>query len=130
MSETILPHASVHPVRPRLVSLWPWAVLALASLGGALYLRYGLIENTPVGLSCQAADAPWYCGPRLWLIHFHMAWGWSYAALLGGALALAKRWRWAIGLGLAAGAAGLVLYNAGPAGAGFLLSLSALLRRR
>jgi hypothetical protein len=115
--------------RSSIFRLWPWALLALASLGVGLYIRYGLIQSTPIGLSCQDAGAPWFCAPRDWVIQFNMIWGWSYAALLGGALALAKRWRWAIALGLAAGAAGLVLYNAGPAGAGFILSLSALLRR-
>lgn len=111
--------------------LMPWALLALAALGAALYFRYGLIENTPVGLACnESATAPWYCGPRLSLIFFNMSDGWAWAALIGAALALVFRWRWAIALGLGAGAAGLVLYNAGPAGAGFVLTLAALLRRR
>lgn len=109
--------------------LLPWGLYALAALGAALYLRYGLIENTPVGLACQEGAAPWYCGPRLSLILFNLAAGWSYAALIGAGLALVFRWRLALALGLAAGAMGLVLYNAGPAGAGLILTLAALLRR-
>lgn len=107
----------------------PWALLALFSLAGALFARYGLIENTGIGLACQEETAPWYCVPRLLLIQVNYLAGWSWAALAGGALALVTRSRSAIALGLLAGAAGLVLYNAGPAGAGFLLSVLALMRR-
>lgn len=106
----------------------PWALLVLAGLGAALYLRYGLIQSTPIGLSCQADSAPWYCAPREALVQFNMLAGWSFAALLGGGLALLTRWRLAIAIGLLAGSMGLVLYNAGPAGMGLLLSLAALLR--
>src|SRR5690606_38356425 len=117
------------PRRLRLRALWPWALLTLASLGAALYLRYGLIQSTPIGLSCLEEAAPWYCGPREALVRFNLLAGWSWAALASGGLALVTRWRFAIAIGLVAGAMGLVLYNAGPAGAGFILSLAALLRR-
>jgi len=125
--------------RPTLRLLLPWGLYALAALGAALYFRYGLIENTPVGLACQAAleqgiGGPFHCGPRLLLIDFNMKSGWAYAALTGAGLALVSPWRagLVIGLilGLGAGAMGLVLYNAGPAGAGFILTLAACLRRR
>lgn len=125
--------------RTYLRHLLPWGLYVLASLGAALYLRYGLIENTPVGLACQAAleqsgEGPFYCGPRLMLIEFNMMSGWAYAALIGAALALVSPWRaglmLGLTLGLGAGAMGLVLYNAGPAGAGLILTLAACLRRR
>lgn len=129
--------------RTALLRLLPWGLYALFCLGAALYLRYGLIENTPVGLACQAAleqgastqdgGGPFHCGPRLALIEFNMMSGWAYAALIGAALALISRGRaWlslGLVLGLGAGAMGLVLYNAGPAAAGFILSLAVLLRR-
>ncbi len=111
----------------------PWIVLALISLSTGLYLRYGLIESTPIGLMCQGtipgADPAWFCAPRLWVIQFNYWNGWSWAALTGGVLALLFGWRAAIALGIAAGAAGLVLYNAGPAGFGLLLALMRLVRR-
>jgi hypothetical protein len=114
----------------RLRHLWPWSLLALAGLASALYLRYGLIQSTPIGLSClEPATAPWYCGPREALVQFNMMAGWSIAALLAGGLALVSRWRLAIAAGLLAGSMGLVLYNAGPAGMGLVLSLASLLRR-
>lgn len=107
----------------------PWAILTLAALGAGFYLRYGLIESTPTGLMCQGADPAWFCTPRLWVIQFNFMNGWSWAALSGGILAILFGWRAAIALGLAAGAAGLVLYNAGPAGFGLLLALMRLVRR-
>jgi hypothetical protein len=117
---------ATHPGTLRHLS---WGLLVLAGLGAALYLRYGLIQSTPIGLSCLEAGAPWYCGPREALVQFNMMAGWSWAALIGGGLALVTRWRAAIALGLLAGAMGLVLYNAGPAGMGLILTLAALLRR-
>lgn len=106
-----------------------WVVLGLAALGAGLYLRYGLIESTPIGLMCQGADPAWFCQPRLSLIQFNFMNGWSWAALTGGILAMLFGWRWAVALGIVAGAAGLVLYNAGPAGFGLLLALMRLVRR-
>lgn len=114
---------------PRFAAYLPWALLVLAGIGLALWLRYGIIQSTPLGLFCQEAGAPFYCDLREGLIQFNMMAGWSFLALIAGALALATRWRWALVLGLLAGAMGLVLYNAGPAGAGLILSLAALLRR-
>lgn len=131
--------SSREDTRTYLLHLLLWGFYALAALGAALYLRYELIENTPVGLACQAAleqggGGPFYCGARLRLIEFNMASGWSWAALIGAALALVSPWRagllLGLVLGLGAGALGLVLYNAGPAGAGFILTLAACLRRR
>lgn len=104
-------------------------ILALAALGAGFYVRYGLIESTPTGLMCQGSDPAWFCAPRLWVIQFNFLNGWSWAALAGGTLAILFGWRPAIALGIAAGAAGLVLYNAGPAGFGFLLALMRLVRR-
>jgi len=107
----------------------PWVLLMLLGLAFGLYGRYGLIESTPTGLMCQSADPAWYCPLREGLIQFNFWNGWSWVAMTGGILALLFGWRAAIALGLAAGAAGLVLYNAGPAGFGLLLALMRLVRR-
>jgi hypothetical protein len=107
----------------------PWLVLALAALGAGLYIRYGLIESTPTGLMCQSAARAWYCLPRDAVIQFNLYNGWSWAAMIGGLLAILFGSRSAVVLGIVAGAAGLALYNAGPAGFGLLLALMRLLRR-
>lgn len=115
--------------RSRLLALWPWVLLALVALGVGFWLRYGFIQSTPLGLYCQENKALWWCVLREGLYLFNSQGGWSWLALGGAALALLTRWRWALALGIGAGAAGLVLYNAGPAGAGLVLTLAALLRR-
>jgi hypothetical protein len=117
------------PVAVLLRRFGAWIALALAGLGFGFYVRYGLIESTPIGLMCQGVDPAWFCTPRLWVIDFNLGNGWSWAALTGGVLAILFGWRAAIALGLVAGAAGLVLYNAGPAGFGLLLALMRLVRR-
>lgn len=126
------PAAASRPGRPapRWRRAAPFALLLLLAFAAAIYLRYGLIQSTPIGLSClDVASAPWYCAPREALVRFNMMAGWSVAALVGGGLALLTRHRLAIALGLLAGAMGLVLYNAGPAAGGLVMALFALLRR-
>jgi hypothetical protein len=130
------PAAASRPGRPapRWRRAAPFALLLLFAFAAAIYLRYGLIQSTPIGLSCLdvlSGDlaAPWYCAPREALVRFNMMAGWSVAALVGGGLALLTRHCLAIALGLLAGAMGLVLYNAGPAAGGLVMALFALLRR-
>lgn len=111
-----------------LVQAWPWVLLLLASIGLGLYGRYGLIQSTSIGLTCQSADPAWYCGLRhqLWLMG-HVG-GWSWAAMLSGFVALLFGWRVAIVLAIVAGGAGLALHNAGPAAFGLILALMRLVR--
>jgi hypothetical protein len=47
------------PSKRALLSL---AMLGLSALGAALFLRYGVIQNTPIGLACEAG----VCGT--WLL--------------------------------------------------------------
>ncbi len=111
-----------------------WGLLLAAAIGAGLYVRYGLIQSTPIGLMCQgggqmAAEPAWYCGPRhlLWQIGDVDGWGW--AAILGGLFSILFGWRTAIVFAILAGGAGLALYNAGPAAFGLLLALMRLARR-
>jgi hypothetical protein len=101
----------------------------LGVLGLAMAIRYGLVEPRGMGLACVDVPPPWWCGPRglLVLASTHSVWG--LVAILAGVAGLTLRWRWAAMLAFAAGLAGLVLYDAGTAGPGFLLGLIALLRR-
>ena len=101
----------------------------LGVLALAMAIRYSLIEPRDMGLACVAVSPPWWCGPRALLVlaSTHSVWG--LAAIVAGAAGLALRWRWAAMVAFGAGLAGLVLYDAGTAGPGFLLGLIALLRR-
>ena len=107
----------------------PWLALLILAVAAGAFARHGLIESTPIGLMCQGAEPAWYCGMRQLLIMANQWNGWSWAAMIGGALAMLFGWRWTIILGLVAGAIGLSLYNAGPAAFGLLLSLMRLVRR-
>ena len=108
---------------------WPWLLLLGASIGFGAYGRYGLIQSTPIGLMCQSAEPAWYCAPRHLLWRIGDIGGWSWAAMLGGFLALFFGWRVAIAVAIVAGGAGLSLYNSGPAAFGLLLALMRLVRR-
>lgn len=105
------------------------AAVALAALGLAMAIRYALIEPRDMGLACVEAAQPWWCGPRELLVLASTGNLWGLVALGAGAVGLLLRWRWAATIAYAAGLAGLVLYNAGTAGAGLLLALIGLMRR-
>jgi hypothetical protein len=90
--------------------------LALAGLGIvavalALFLRYGLIQNTPIGLACEAGDRSFTCMVRLAaiLLFARSIFGWT--ALAAAIVQLTRPNRIAFGIGLIAAALGLVLYN-------------------
>jgi|GEM_PF-306972 len=90
---------------------WSLAVFGLAVLGAALYLRYEVIENTPLGLACEAGRQSLVCTVRdaVIVLFNQNAFGWT--ALI---VAVIQFWRPNIavfGVGLAASLAGLVLYN-------------------
>ena len=88
-------------------------IIGVASLGGALSLRYGAIERTDIGLSCTARPDTWFCASRQALVTLfvHSVFGW--AALAIAALNLCRPSLALFALALAASCLGLVLYNVG-----------------
>jgi hypothetical protein len=106
-----------------------WLLLvALLSLGEALYLRYLAIEHAPVSLACQAGLDTWLCATfrlTIWLYN-HSAFGW---VALGAALInLLRPTILLVAVALAASAFGLVLHNANLAGLAAALLLLSLAR--
>jgi hypothetical protein len=97
--------------KPSLRAAGLLTALSAAVLAAALYLRYGIIENTPIGLACQAGEESPTCTVRLAVIHLfqHSAFGWT--ATIAASLQLWRPNLVAFGIGLVAAAAGLVLYN-------------------
>ncbi len=86
-------------------------VLAVAALGFALYLRYGIIQNTPIGLACEAGEQSPTCAVRLAVIQLFARGGFGWSAVIA---ALIQLWRpnpLAFGIGLIAACFGIVLYN-------------------
>jgi hypothetical protein len=101
-------YSTFTPSRRALAILIP---LAASALGLALYLRYGIIQNTPLGLACEAGDQSAICAMRLAVIRVFGPgiFGWTAAIA-----ALIQLWRpnlLAFGIGLIAACFGLVLYN-------------------
>ena len=106
-----------------------WLLLiALLSLGEALYLRYLAIEYAPVSLACQAGLDTWLCATfRLVIVLFnHSTFGW--VALAVAALNLLRPSILLVGIALAAIPFGLVLHNADLAGLAAALLLLTLAR--
>jgi hypothetical protein len=90
--------------------------IGFVALGYALYLRYFAIQNTSIGLACDAGLGTSICVIRKVAYTFgaHSVFGWI---AFGGALInLARPSAVMFTLALAASAFGLVLYNAGLAG--------------
>jgi len=85
--------------------------LVVAAVGFALYLRYGIIQNTPIGLACEAGEQSLVCMVRLAAIQLFVRsiFGWTAVAA-----SLFHLWRpniAAFAVGLLSVAFGLVLYN-------------------
>lgn len=100
-------------------------VLALAA---ALYVRYGIIQNTPLGLACEAGRESVVCDFRFVVVSLFNNNVFGWAAIF---LALLNFWRPSVltfGICLAAALAGLVLYNTSGAALAFALLLLSLAR--
>jgi hypothetical protein len=85
--------------------------LATGALASALYLRYGIIQNTPIGLACEAGEESVTCTLRLAVIHLFACGLFGWTALI---TALIQLWRpntLAFSIGLITACFGLVLYN-------------------
>ena len=87
--------------------------IGLAVLGYALYLRYLVIEQSTVGLACQAGLNTWLCFARQITIALftYSVFGWF--ALIAAALNLLRPSLVLFAVSLAAACCGVVLYNAG-----------------
>ncbi len=91
-----------------------WLLIAgFLSVGYALYLRYLAIEQSTVGLSCDAGLNTWLCFTRrtVTILFNHQVFG--IVALAVAALNLLRPSLLIFGVGLAAAGFGIVLYNVG-----------------
>ena len=88
-------------------------IVGFLSVGYALYLRYLVIEQSTVGLACEAGLRTWLCFTRKTVIALfnHSAFG--IGALVAALINLVRPSIMLLALGLAAGGFGIVLYNLG-----------------
>ncbi|HKS86122.1 MAG TPA: hypothetical protein VJR71_11645 [Pseudolabrys sp.] len=88
-------------------------VVGFCSVGYALYIRYLAVEQSTVGLACQAGLATWLCATRQITISLftYSVFGWT--ALAVAILNLLRPSLVLFAVALAAACCGLVLYNNG-----------------
>jgi hypothetical protein len=94
-----------------------WLIaIGFLSLGYAFYLRYLVIEQSSVGLACDAGQQSWACLSRTIAMPLfrHDVFGW--VGLGAAALAFIRPSLPLFGIAIAATGVGLVLYNTGLAG--------------
>ena len=106
------PDRSVSLFRPSGRAALILSLLAIAAVSFALYLRYSIIQNTPIGLACEAGEQSLHlygAGSRRSTSSCRSIFGWTAVAA-----ALLQLWRPNVvvfGIGLISAAFGLVLYN-------------------
>ena len=114
-----VPNKSGHERRlfqPSAASL-NWVIaIGLVSLGYAIYLRYLVIEQTQIGLACDAGLRTWQCLSRAVAsaLFENEVFGW--VSLGAAVLTLIRPTLPLFTIGLAASAFGVVLHNAGLSG--------------
>jgi len=86
-------------------------IVGFCSLGYALYMRYLAIEQSTVGLACQAGLNTWLCLSRRIVIALFTNSVFGIAALAIAALNLLRPSLVLFGAALAAACLGIVLYN-------------------
>jgi hypothetical protein len=88
-------------------------IVGFCSIGYALYVRYLAIEQSAVGLACQAGLNTWLCSARqITIVLFtYSVFGW--VALIVAALNLLRPSLVLFAIALAAACCGVVLYNVG-----------------
>jgi hypothetical protein len=100
--------ALFHPSRRQAMLV---AVLGVAGLAGALYLRYGIVENTQIGFACDAGALSFMCRLRLATVYLFNATAFGALAIAAAGLQLCRPNIVAFGIGLVFATFGVVLYN-------------------
>ena|ERR1700730_8930972 len=90
--------------------------IGMSALGYALYMRYLVIQQTSVGLACDAGLATWLCATRKVVIALHQHGLFGWLSLGAAVLNLVRPSLALFTIGMVAAAFGVVLYNGGLAG--------------
>src|SRR5438874_8394314 len=96
------------PTGRRLLAL---VVLGLAALAYALYVRYLVIQQTPVGLACDAGAPTMLCAMRAGVIALFQHEAFGAVAIGAAVLNFIRPSLILLGVGLVAAMLGIVLYN-------------------
>jgi hypothetical protein len=105
-----------------------FAILGLAALSTALYLRYSIIQNSAIGVACEAGEASLTCQVRLAVILMFVQGAFGWVALIASCVQLWRPNVVAFGTGLVFALLGLVLYNTRVSGLAIALLVLSLAR--
>ena len=86
-------------------------ILGLTALGAALCLRYAIIQNSVIGIACEAGEQSLTCQVRLAVILMFVRGAFGWVALIAAGVQLWRPNVVAFGTGLVFALLGLVLYN-------------------
>ncbi len=109
-------HRAPRLFRPSAGALNGVITIGFLALGYAIYLRYLVIEQTPLGLACDAGLRTWVCLSRTVVTAFFENEVFGWVSLGAAVLALIRPSVALFTIGLAASAFGIVLHNAGLSG--------------
>ncbi len=104
--------------------------VGFACLGYAFYMRYMVIEQSSVGLACEAGRDTWLCFSRKAAIALFNHSVFGAVAIASALLNLIRPGLLLFALGLAAAALGIVLYNVGSSSLAVALLIFSLARPR
>jgi hypothetical protein len=113
---------------PTARQIYTLLVVGFLSLGCALWLRYLVIEQSAVGLACDAGLETWLCRARTSATGLFQHSVFGIVALAAAAANLIRPSVVLFGLGLAAGGFGIVLYNVGLSALAIALLMLSLAR--
>jgi len=88
-----------------------FVVVALGALGCSFYMRYLGVQNTEVGLACQAGSASWFCAVRRLTIALYEHSIFGIVALGVALINLLRPSAALFAFALVAAGLGIVLYN-------------------
>jgi hypothetical protein len=98
--------------RPTLRRAIGLAAIALVALTYGFVMRYGVVENSAIGIACETRGATWLCASRRAAIALFQPQVFGIVALSAALLNLLRPSFIPIAIALLTGGAGIVLYNA------------------
>jgi hypothetical protein len=110
------PHQEARLFRLSAAQLNGVITIGFLALGYAIYLRYLVIEQTQIGLACDAGLRTWLCLSRTVVSAFFENEMFGWVSLGAAVLTLIRPNLPLFTIGLAASAFGIVLHNAGLSG--------------
>jgi hypothetical protein len=87
------------------------ATLSVVALSTALFLRYGIIQNSVIGVACEAGEVSLTCKIRLAVILMFIQGLFGWVAIIAAGVQLWRPNTFTFGTSLIFALLGLVLYN-------------------